>query len=315
MFARELTASPEVMSSVKAEAKKEEEKHEEDDRRGMVSRWSYSSSDFEDGQMVDREVSPVPGFSTPEAGQEAEQVSVEEQHLVQEGGRQTPSAQKSRNSTTGGTTTSGPPTSSEENDETEQQRGEELSLPFNNLNAQLSNLQISLDSLVSLAVSVEAAVGEVHDAMITLCDRAREAFVNAGQFMEEVERVEGQLGKVRRQLKGKGKEIVGSGEREKPEDDEDKGKTREDTLLGIGMQFLNKDNSTSEVGTQREQRKVQEQECGEQEEKKQGDRKETPCGNITMFVAEGRSEPTTERTTERTGTGRGGVGLMYGLST
>ncbi|KAK3946616.1 hypothetical protein QBC32DRAFT_329145 [Pseudoneurospora amorphoporcata] len=264
MFARELTASPEVTSSIAAAAEKDEEE-EEDDRRGMVSRWSYDSSDFSS--------SPVSGSPSREVeGQEAQRrVSVDEPAQQRHDQQQTTCAQEDSTSKSSSSSGSGsgsgscPSSSSQEKEETtEQQRsGGGSFLPFfDKLANQLGNLQASLNHLISQATSIEAAVGEARDAMITLRDRARKARVDTAQsMMREVDRVEGQLAEVRRAMEGKGKDVVCSSDKEeekrKGDEDEDKRRQGKKTLCQelacrslLRMVLL-----TSDAGDQREQQR------------------------------------------------------------
>ena len=260
VFSRVLSASPETTSAgekEEEERKKAEEERkkaeEEDERKGMTSRWSYSSSDFssddeDNGENGDMEVSPVsvsPTRESLESGQDAKRVSAEERaQQDQQTSAQEPAPQHIETSI-----------SEPDNKRTEQLQSMEPLPPFTNLTTQLASLQASLNSLVSQATIVEIAMGEVRDAMIALRDGARETLVDTAFMMEEVERVEQHLGEVRRGMKGKGKEVV-RGEEDNQEQGtkaevigekgevggKDKGKKGdEDTLLGVGMQFVGDD--------------------------------------------------------------------------
>lgn len=245
MFARELTASPEVMSSVAAE---------EDDRRGMVSRWSTDSSDISDSsnssdEEMDREGLTVSGRRrlTREAGGEARQ------DIAQE----IPSAQDNSSSSSGNNNDREHSPASQEtrNEGIEQQKSEEPIFPLGNLTTQLANLQASLNHLVSQVTSVETAFGPVREAMVGLRQKATETLVDTRQFLEEAKGVERQLAEARRQVKGKATEVVGNSEdhqeqvreqeengRHKEGNDDHKGKkAEENALLEVGVQFCEDD--------------------------------------------------------------------------
>ncbi|KAK1779619.1 LOW QUALITY PROTEIN: hypothetical protein QBC45DRAFT_450775 [Copromyces sp. CBS 386.78] len=223
-----LTASPEVMTSVLEEGEEEEDGSLK--KRGM------------DEKKDDWKVSPVSGREKPTS---------EEEDCEGLGGASR--TQESSGSSSSSSNQPSPSSHGNLEESEQQQQAEEPIPPFNNLGIQLEHLQASLNHLVSHATSVETSLGKVRDAMAALRDRAREALVNTVQFMEEVERVEGELGELRRAMKGQ--VAVGSGE------GEDKGKTREDTLLGVGMQFVTKD------GDQREQQRDPEHEKKEEQER------------------------------------------------
>lgn len=242
MFARELTASPEVMSSVA---------EEEDERRGMVSRWSTDSSDLSDSsdeEAIDMEVSPVPGSLTREVGREAGQESAqkpsEEYHEAQEVAQETPSARDSTNTSSG----SDPSPASQKYKRTEKQYSEDATLPFNNLTTQLAALEASLNHLVSHASDLDTAFGQVRDAMIALREKVTETLADTQQFLDEIQGVEGQLAEVRRAMKGKGKEkeFVGSSDGNQDGREEDKGQGEENDNdkgkeVEQDMQFVGED--------------------------------------------------------------------------
>ncbi|KAK3485198.1 uncharacterized protein B0T23DRAFT_43314 [Neurospora hispaniola] len=170
MFTRELTASPEVMSSVAAE---------EDDRRGMVSRWSTDSSDMDssDEEVMNREGLSVSGGRrlTREAGQEVAQ--------------EIPSAQDNSSSSSSNNNNRrkhSPASQETRNEGIEQQKSEEPGIPLENLTTQLAILQASLNRLVSQVTGVETAFGQVHEIMIALGKQATETLVDIRQFSEEV---------------------------------------------------------------------------------------------------------------------------------
>ncbi|EGO54994.1 hypothetical protein NEUTE1DRAFT_47582 [Neurospora tetrasperma FGSC 2508] len=226
MFARVLTASPEVMSSVAAE---------EDERRGMVSRWSTDSSDMSDSsdssdeEVVDREVWAVSGGPTREACEKFGQKSVEEPAkgllqgiLGKDYERQRPSEEPIRETLWAKDRPAGQEPNAitatescrvlQENEGREQQQDEEPIPRFHNLTTQLANVQAALDHIVSQVTSVETAFGRVREAMIALRKQATETLIDTQQFSEEVKGVQRQLTEVKRQLKGKIKEVVGNGE-------------------------------------------------------------------------------------------------------
>lgn len=260
MFARVLTASPEVMSSVAAD---------EDDRRGVVSRWSTDSSDMDssDEEVMDREGLTVSDGPTREACEKIGQESVEGPAkgllhgiLGEDHERQSPSEGPIQQtlSTKGQAagqepnfTTTEPWPASEVNEGREHEQDEEPIPRFHNLTTQLANLQGSLNHLEFQITSVETAYEQVREAMIALRDEARETLINTAQFMEEVEMVKGELAEMRRQVKDEATEVVGISEdhqkqarkeeensRQKEGDDNHKGKkAEEDTLLETGVQF------------------------------------------------------------------------------
>ncbi|EAA29349.1 hypothetical protein GE21DRAFT_9674 [Neurospora crassa] len=215
MFARELTASPEVLSSVAAV---------EDDRRGMVSRWSTDSSDITDSsdssdeEVMNWEGLSVSGGPTREACEKIGQESMEgpAKELLQgilgkDHERQKPSEgpirgkiwakDQAAGQEPNAITTTEPCRVSQEND-----------LSFQNFTTQLANLQASLNQLISQATSIETAFGQVREAMIDLRQKATETLVDVEQFVEKIRRTEEELAEVRRPVKGKAKDLVGNGE-------------------------------------------------------------------------------------------------------
>ncbi|KAK3486244.1 hypothetical protein B0T13DRAFT_484113 [Neurospora crassa] len=214
MFARELTASAEVLSSVAAV---------EDDRRGMVSRWSTDSSDISDSSdSSDEEVMNWEGLSvsrgpTRKACEKIGPESVEgpaeglPKGILGKHETQKPSEGPIRETLwakdqpvgqgPNATTDTKPYPGSQEND-----------LPFQNFTTKLTNLQASLNQLISQATSIEIAFGQVREAMIDLRQKATETLVDVEQFVEKIRRTEEELAEVRRPVKGKAKDFVGNGE-------------------------------------------------------------------------------------------------------
>lgn len=265
MFARQLIASPKLTDSEKAVKEVEE-------RRGMVSRWSYSSSDFSDGEAGDGEVkaSPVCG-STRSAEQNAEQESGEkpqkEPSMVSrvEQSEEPKSSEEAARETSFGQDSGcndEPSLSFQDIQRSGQhQNDEEVIPPFNGLKSELANIRASLNNLVSQATNTEAAFDQVREAMIALRNGAREALVNVEQFMQEMEMVERQLAEDRRDLKGKTVERKAD-----KEGNNGQGKTTEDTLAGVGMQFVVEEVLTSDVGSQEEHRRGKTQELKKEQE-------------------------------------------------